>query len=76
VTYCYEIQVGPAYRCTGLGRFLMQQLHLTAQQVGVPDVRLTVFKENLNARRFYEKFGYVTHCDDSEDDYMILRKLV
>jgi len=71
----------------------MEQLHVIGREIGVGDVRLTVFKSNARARRFYDKLGfvyltpcwffqgligsrYVIRCDDSEDDYVIMQKLV
>lgn len=76
VIYCWEIQITPRYRGTGLAGHLMKQLHVIGRDIGLGDVRLTVFKSNTRARRFYEKLGYVTRCDDPRDDFVIMQKLL
>ncbi|KAF8425672.1 hypothetical protein EV426DRAFT_55121 [Tirmania nivea] len=76
VIYCWEIQITPRYRGTGLAGHLMEQLHVIGREIGMRDVRLTVFRSNARARRFYEKLGYVIRCDDPRDDFVIMQKLV
>ncbi len=58
VLYLYEIQIRPANQNDGLGADLMQCIYQLGQQTRMRKVVLTVFDENSNARRFYEKHGY------------------
>ncbi|KAF8472152.1 hypothetical protein BDZ91DRAFT_846689 [Kalaharituber pfeilii] len=76
VVYCYELQVSPSHRNLGLGTHLLRLVETAAAKIGIPDVRLTVFKSNLNAKRFYERLGYVVVCNEEDDDYLILRRVV
>lgn len=59
VIYCYEIHLAPTARGHGLGRMLMGRMEEIGRLVGVEKAMLTVFKSNENARRFYQKGGYV-----------------
>ncbi|KAI5801531.1 hypothetical protein DFH27DRAFT_60582 [Peziza echinospora] len=76
VMYCWELHISPEAQRTGLGRHLMTVLHLMARAMKLPEVRLTVFRSNSGARRFYEGLGYTNHYDFPDVDYLILRKLV
>lgn len=47
----------------GHGRRLMQAVMAEADKRRIPKVSLTVFKDNLRARRLYESFGFVDAGD-------------
>lgn len=59
VVYCYEVHLAPRARGLGIGKMLMGWVEGVGKQVGVEKAMLTVFMENVAARRFYEGLGYV-----------------
>lgn len=59
VIYCYEIHLAPMARRRGLGGILMDRMEEIGRLVGLEKAMLTVFKSNEDARRFYQKGGYV-----------------
>jgi ribosomal-protein-alanine N-acetyltransferase len=59
------IAVDASVRGQGVGRALMELLHLVARRRGSERVRLKVYPENANAVDLYRSLGYVF---DSEDD--------
>jgi GNAT superfamily N-acetyltransferase len=56
----YGIYVHPARWSTRTGYALMQAAVAQLRETGFSDIRLWVLEENPRARRFYERFGYVT----------------
>jgi ribosomal protein S18 acetylase RimI-like enzyme len=46
-------------RGQGIGKLLMEHLHLTARLRGASRIRLKVYADNHVARRLYERLGYV-----------------
>jgi len=64
----YAIYVSPGQWSTGAGHALMRASvdHLAAHGFG--DIRLWVLDTNDRARRFYERFGYVTDGGEQLDD--------
>lgn len=58
VVYCYEVHLAPRMRGMGIGKELMGLLEGVGREVGVEKAMLTVFVENVGARRFYEGLGY------------------
>ena len=64
----YAIYVSPGRWSTGAGHALMRASvdHLAAH--GFTDIRLWVLDTNERARRFYERFGYVTDGGEQLDD--------
>ncbi|GMI08112.1 hypothetical protein TrLO_g14298 [Triparma laevis f. longispina] len=76
--YIFEIQVDPTTKC-GLGRRMMDLVHLLAKHVNLPKITLTVFYANLAAIRFYSKLNYlidslICPTEEDETDYFILSK--
>lgn len=57
--YIYEIHLSPELRGSGLGRHLVEMVEGIASRVEVEKVMLTCFVRNKEARKFYEKLGYV-----------------
>lgn len=55
-----SVAVLDAYQGIGVGRALMQQAHVWAQEQGLAEVELTVWEFNESAIAFYEKLGYTT----------------
>lgn len=58
--YVYEIQLAPAVRRQGMGRFLMCALELAARAGGLGQVMLTVQAGNAGAAALYEGLGFGT----------------
>ena len=52
------IAVHPDARGRGLGSLLVRFLHLVARQRGATSIRLTVYKDNVNAVTLYRNHGY------------------
>lgn len=63
VVYCYEIHVERQYQGNGLGKSLMGLFEGVGRRAGVKKAMLTVFADNVAARRFYKRLGY------EEDEY-------
>ncbi len=81
VLYLYEIQISPVAQRNGLGKRIMQILETIGMQMKMRNVMLTVFKNNQDAIRFYEKLKYkVDEISPSkygeEADYEIMSKCV
>ncbi|WFD42729.1 Nitrogen permease regulator 2 [Malassezia psittaci] len=68
VAYCYEMQINAAHRGRGIGSQLLQLLEAIAWRTHMRKVVLTVFKDNLNARKFYTKCKYVMDATSPSDD--------
>lgn len=58
-----DIALLPAYRSSGIGTFLLQQLMAEAGRAGKP-LRLTVLKYNARAAILYHKLGFSVLHDD------------
>jgi ribosomal protein S18 acetylase RimI-like enzyme len=58
--YVYEIQLAPAFRRRGLGRFLMLALEAAAGAAGLGQLMLTVQAGNPGAAALYEGLGFAT----------------
>lgn len=71
VLYVYEIHLEPKYQGNGLGHQLMGIAELTARNVGLEKVMLTVFRCNARAIRFYERLGY--SVDEYSPQPIVLR---
>ena len=61
VLYLYEIQISPVAQRNGVGKRIMQILEIIGMQMKMRNVMLTVFKNNQDAIRFYEKLKYEIH---------------
>ncbi|WP_333776848.1 GNAT family N-acetyltransferase [Streptomyces sp. IBSBF 3136] len=61
----YAIYVDPAHLGAGVGRALLAES--VGQCARYPSMRLWVLKENVRARRFYERAGF--HADGAEEPY-------
>lgn len=58
VVYCYELHLMEAVRGMGLGKVLIGRMEEFGRKAGMRKGMLTVFMENVAARRFYERIGY------------------
>ena len=75
VLYIWELQVCSEYQGLGLGSLIISTLELVASSLGNMTLMLTVFTNNSNARKFYERIGFKTDKDSPSDaDYEILFK--
>jgi ribosomal protein S18 acetylase RimI-like enzyme len=81
VLYLYEIQIDSIAQRSGLGRQMMHIIERIAKQMKMRKVMLTVFKNNLNAMKFYESLSYSIDVTSPSQfgevvDYEILSKTV
>lgn len=60
--YLKELYVAQAYRRTGLGRELMDELHEIARRERCSRVEWTTDAPNEDARRFYESLGFAENA--------------
>ena len=71
-TYIYELQVKETARNSGLGSVLLDTIVSISQLVNANCVRLTCFKENTKALRFYQRHGF--EVDEELPKCYVLRK--
>lgn len=64
------IAVHPAAKGVGLGRLLMDFLHLAAARRGADKIRLRVHRDNVKAIALYRSLGYDLG-QDAEPDYLL-----
>jgi len=62
--YIYSVRVKSPYRNLGIGNQIMDTAEKNLVQRGFSYSMLNVGKDNPNARRFYERLGYVTIADE------------
>lgn len=60
------IYVREGYRIFGLGKLLMEFLHLAAKLRGATKIRIKVHKENQIARKLFLKIGYEFSEEEKE----------
>ena len=58
VAELYALYVRPAWWSTGTGRALMERVLARAPASGYQSITLWVLRDNLRARRFYERAGF------------------
>jgi ribosomal protein S18 acetylase RimI-like enzyme len=63
------IQLLPAVQRRGIGTAIIEELKAQAVAAGVP-LELGVEKDNPDARRLYERLGFV-HVDENEDEFKL-----
>jgi ribosomal protein S18 acetylase RimI-like enzyme len=57
-TFLADIEIFPAYRNKGLGTLALKFLAKEVKELGFKAIVLHVFKNNVSAKRLYEKLGY------------------
>lgn len=57
--YLYHMAVAPAYRRRGVGKTLLQRCLAALEAEGIKKSHLFVYQENEEAKRFWEKCGWV-----------------
>ena len=57
MNHSYEIQIAQAYQSHGLGTHMMEVYEGIGKRTNMKKAMLTVFKENQNAIKFYERRG-------------------
>jgi ribosomal protein S18 acetylase RimI-like enzyme len=62
--YIYSFRVRPDYRGAGIGTLLMQTAETDLGKRGYRNVTLNVARDNPDARRLYERFGYTVVADE------------
>ena len=67
VIYLYELHLRPSYRSQGLGAHLLRTIEAIGRSVGVQRAMLTVFKSNVDARKWYAKQGWTIDCTSPAD---------
>jgi ribosomal protein S18 acetylase RimI-like enzyme len=65
--YIYGFRVRPQFRNQGIGTIIMRNLEEDLKKRGFQQATLNVGKENLNARRFYDRLGYIIVGSDPGD---------
>ncbi len=63
-----SIYLLPEYTRKGYGKVLLQSAVLELKKQGYEDIFLWVLEENTNARRFYERFGFMLTTDSLVDN--------
>ena len=57
--FIYDIEIDPAFRRRGYATAAFSALEAEARALGAHEIRLHVFGHNHDARRLYEKLGFV-----------------
>lgn len=57
--YIYGFRIQPLYRNQGIGTRMMYAVEEDLRQRGFRQVTLNVGQDNLDARRFYDRLGYI-----------------
>lgn len=57
--YLYHMVVAPAYRRRGVGKTLLERCLAALKAVGIEKSHLFVYQENEEAKRFWEKCGWL-----------------
>ncbi|MDR0957992.1 MAG: GNAT family N-acetyltransferase [Clostridiales bacterium] len=65
-THELAVSILPEYRGQGIGTTLCNQLHMELHRRGFAAISLSVQKTN-RALKLYNKLGYVTSCENTED---------
>jgi GNAT superfamily N-acetyltransferase len=65
----YALYVQPSLAGTGIGRRLLEAVHSRAHADGFDLMLLWVLTDNVPARRFYERAGYVADGGVKAEDY-------
>jgi ribosomal protein S18 acetylase RimI-like enzyme len=59
-----QLAIAPAMRGLGLGRKLLDLVVAAARSAGAGKLTLFVYEENAEARRLYERYGFVVSPDE------------
>jgi len=62
--YLYAFRVRPEVRGQGVGRALLREAEATLIRSGATHAVIAVARANVEARRLYERLGYVWFADD------------
>ncbi|MFZ6031490.1 MAG: GNAT family N-acetyltransferase [Chloroflexota bacterium] len=70
------IGVRPDARGKNVGKLLMQTFEQQAQSKGAKSLRLSVYPENLNAQKLYERMGWQKHSLETPSGAIYYYKLI
>ena len=62
--YIYSFRVRPPYRGTGIGTLLLKTAETDVGKRGYQWITLNVGRDNPDARRLYERLGYIVVADE------------
>jgi ribosomal protein S18 acetylase RimI-like enzyme len=62
--YFYSFRVRSPYQGVGIGTLLMQTAESDLRNRGYNRITLNVRRDNSDARRLYERFGYIVVADE------------
>ncbi|HMK08811.1 MAG TPA: GNAT family N-acetyltransferase [Anaerolineales bacterium] len=62
--YLYAFRVRPSHRGRGIGRSLLREAETTLTSAGVTHAVIAVAQDNPDARRLYERMGYLWLAED------------
>ncbi len=65
----YALYLHPDYWRQHLGTLLCNKAFSDLKEMGFTEVTVWVLKENLLARKFYEKIGFIETGDEKADDF-------
>ena len=66
-----EIFISPEYQGKGIGTKILQASQLKAQKLGKP-LKLQTLKQNLGAKKLYQRFGFRVESETETHTKMIL----
>lgn len=67
------IAILPSYQHKGYGKKMMEELIKNAIQLDIPEIKLTVDKDNIGALKLYENFHFTIENETSS--YYIFKRL-
>jgi len=62
--YVYGFRIQPQFRNQGIGTRMMHVIEDNLRQRGFRQITLNVGQDNLDARRFYDRLGYIIIASD------------
>jgi ribosomal protein S18 acetylase RimI-like enzyme len=65
--YFYSFRVMDVFQRRGIGSWLLNQAEQAVMERGIYQAMIAVAKDNLSARRLYERMGYQVYADDEGD---------
>ena len=76
IAYITQIAVNPMYQHRGIGRKLLLECETRAIKNGMNLLRLEVRKNNANAIRFYESYGFEKETQEKDNSFYMRKQLI